>query len=116
MVSRRSRSPFEQRNPGAGDVAHVDAERHQIAPCHAFAAGRGVLARQLDQCDEVEPHAFQPQFEIDVVDGRQRAADGAAGLVDGAVVEEGHGGQGSGIGDQGSGIRDRIYAAQRHRD
>jgi len=82
---------FEQRDARARDVTHMDAERHQIAPGHPLAAGRGVLARQLDQGDEVEPHALQAQLEIDVVDGRQRAPDATAGLIDGAVVEERHG-------------------------
>jgi hypothetical protein len=34
---------IEQRNPGTGDVAHVDAEGDQIAPRDALAALRRIL-------------------------------------------------------------------------
>ena len=91
IESRRSRDAVDQRNAGARDLLHVEAERDQVAARDAAAGAEAAGALfDLAERDQIEAHAAQPQLEVDIVDRVEPAARRTPGFIDGFVLECGH--------------------------
>ena len=79
---------FQQRDARARDLLHVEAERNEIAAGDVAAGAESAAGFfDLTEGDEIESHAAQPQLEIDLVDGIESAACGAARFVHCLVLE-----------------------------
>ena len=79
IESRRSRMPSMQRNAGARDLLHVEAERDQVPARDACRRVPKPPPAGLDlaERDEIETHAAQPQLEVHLVHRIESAARGA---------------------------------------